>query len=134
LNFAVVLMERFDAWLQQPWEWQRIVRTSLVAVAAVIAVVGAWRTRRRWWAKLSLVRGGDPIRARAGVWLLRLREAGALGVEPLVTTQLQRVRFGPARATSYPVELFKTARRLVRTGRGQSRGSPSKPRRIGGQS
>jgi hypothetical protein len=127
-------MERFDDWLRKPWEWQRIVRTSLVAIAVMGTIVVAWRTRRRWWAKLSLARGGDPIRARAGVWLLRLREAGALGAEPWVTTELQRVRFGPARATSYPVELFKTARRVVRTARGQSRGSPSKPRRIGGQS
>jgi hypothetical protein len=80
-------------------------------------VIGVWRTRRRWWAKFSITREKDPIRARAGVWLGRLRNAGALGAAPDVTAELQRLRFGPVRRTSYPVELFKNARRLVKQAR-----------------
>ena len=114
LQVGVVLMERIEAWLRRPWEWQRILRTALIAVAAAILIIGAWRTRRRWWAKLSITRETDPIRARAGVWLGRLRSAGALGAEPDVTAALQRLRFGPVRLRQYPVELFKSARRLVR--------------------
>lgn len=120
LQVAVSLMERIDAWLRQPWEWQRILRTALIATAASILVIGAWRTRRRWWAKFSITRQADPIRARAGVWLGRLRNAGALGAEPDVTLALQRLRFGPMRVRHYPVELFKSARRLVRKARRKS--------------
>ncbi|HUG09595.1 MAG TPA: DUF3488 and transglutaminase-like domain-containing protein [Opitutaceae bacterium] len=122
LSVAVILMERIEAWLRRPWEWQRIVRTALIVIAAAILVIGAWRTRRRWWAKLSITREADPIRARAGVWLGRLRNSGALGSEPDVTAELQRLRFGPVRLTSYPVELFKRARRLVREAGSQKRG------------
>jgi hypothetical protein len=117
LQVGVVLMERIEAWLRRPWEWQRIVRTALISIAAAIVVIGVWRTRRRWWAKFSITREKDPIRARAGVWLGRLRNAGALGAAPDVTAELQRLRFGPVRRTSYPVELFKNARRLVKQAR-----------------
>ena len=114
IQVGVILMERIEAWLRRPWEWQRIVRTVFIASVAAILVIGAWRTRRRWWAKFSITREKDPIRARAGVWLGRLRNAGALGTAPDVTAELQRVRFGAVRRTSYPVELFRSARRLVR--------------------
>lgn len=114
LRWSVVAMEHVDAWIRRPWEWQRILRTGLIAVAALMGAIGVWRTRRRWWAMFSLSRASDPIRTRAGVWLARLRGADALRAQPDVTLELQRLRFGPVRAHSYPVELFARARAVLK--------------------
>jgi len=121
LQAAVIVMERIEAWIRRPWEWDRIVRTGLFATAATVVLIGGWRTRRRWWGSLRISRGGDPIRARAGVWLARLRQAGALASEPDVTSALQRLRFGPVKTPSYPVELFARARRVLRQTRRRRR-------------
>ncbi len=121
LQVAVVAMERIEAWIRKPWDWDRIARTSLATTLIVTVTVAAWRTRRRWWGRLRFSGAGDPVRARAGVWLGRLHHAGALGIEPKLTASLQRLRFGPGKSRGYPAELFVRARRAVRRARRRRR-------------
>jgi transglutaminase-like putative cysteine protease len=119
--FAKVLR----AWLEKPWDGQRIGRVAggvlgvvALGVLLVLLVRSEWQ-RWRWW---RMPAGSDPIRERAGRWLGRLKaerigETGNDGQEVRqVVRDLQRLRYGHRDSWPEPRAVFRRARQARRAG------------------
>ena len=115
-------------WLSAPWSLKR--GAKLVALLAGL-IAAAWAIRRHShevWARLagrSAKHRDDPVRAAAGRWLVRLRDAaekgerGEKGTGPIevssVVGDLQRLRFGAQATWTEPESVFRRARQTWHT-------------------
>ncbi len=114
----------FKAWLLAPWDVSRLAR-----VLGVMAVLGGltWLWQQfglGWWRRLGRGRSGrhgDPVRQQAGRWLTRLGASppGKAGGEDSaqVVADLQRLRFGSRATWAEPEQVFRRAKRTLRTKR-----------------
>ncbi|MCC6414916.1 MAG: transglutaminase domain-containing protein, partial [Opitutaceae bacterium] len=120
--------EQFKAWLQSPWNLGRgvsVVGGVLASGAAVgQVIVAARRVRLVVWRKHKL----HPVRAEAGRWLVRMRDAeGGVRSEEwqAVRDDLWRLRYGAAERWPNPSQTYARARReWRRVGR---RATPPRP-------
>ncbi|HTU03508.1 MAG TPA: DUF3488 and transglutaminase-like domain-containing protein, partial [Candidatus Sulfotelmatobacter sp.] len=106
-----VAARRVKSWFLGPWDARRFVRMAAAAAAAAgvswVFATGRWRI-----AALRRGRKGDPVRREAGRWLVRLG-----GRPEGLVADLQRLRYGPAPTWPRPSEVFRKARRAVRSRR-----------------
>ena len=111
LRYAIAGAARaLKAWLLGPWSGARIARVGAAAAGpAALAWLAATGRLRRF--AVGSGRRVDPVRREAGRWLARVA-----GPEALVS-DLQRLRFGPARTWPRPSDVFRKARQAARSRR-----------------
>ncbi len=112
------------AWLSAPWSGARAAELlGLLGAGGLFCFLVAFCVRQDRMNFFSFVRReGDPVRRRAGSYLLRLRSLadnrGAVledeTVFERIVSDLQRLRFGPATARVGAEETFRRARRYLR--------------------
>ncbi len=108
-------------WLTSPWS---VARGAKLAGLLAALVAAGWAMNKHWrevWRMLARgtdARRDDPVRADAGRWLGRLREADLTDVElKVVVGELQRLRFGARPTWSEPNRVFHRARQAWRSAR-----------------
>lgn len=120
---TVVLLERagslFVEWLLRPWDVLRMgywVLLTLAGTALFYLLQWVWKH-----AEARLLHSGrfeDPVRNRAGRYLLRLRDMARTAAEPLVIDErllddLHRLRYGAADTWPDPAEVFRRVRKAL---------------------
>ncbi|MDD2762670.1 MAG: transglutaminaseTgpA domain-containing protein [Opitutaceae bacterium] len=110
-------------WLRRPWHAPRILGWLGVAAAGAGAGLLWWRLGRPWWWRVWGARrpaGADPVRRKAGRFLVRFRARSAAGA-PVnaggVWADLQRLRYGSRETWPEPQAVFRRARRALRAER-----------------
>jgi hypothetical protein len=105
----------FRDWLSQPWDFRRWISTA--AAAALVGVLGwsGWRYGRGWWMRWRRVRGRDidPVRRKAGRWLLRMDRLASTRETLEVREHLNRLRYGRRESWPVPEHVFSKARKIV---------------------
>lgn len=123
---ATALAE-IKSWMVRPWDVGRIFRVFALA-AALIGAAWAWREfgSRAWrrWLQGSRGRAPDPVRMDASRWLKQLSHLETTESETKrLVDDLQRLRFGARPSWPEPKKVFRTARRIARSGRRRTRES-----------
>lgn len=105
------------AWWAQPWGLERFGVIAALAVAMAGAILGWRRWGVAWWLRWrsghARRSGLDPVRREAGRWLRRFGESGV--AEEGLTSELQRLRYGPRSTWGNPSRVFKEARQAQRS-------------------
>lgn len=120
------------AWLTEPWDGRRLIKTLASVVVAVGAVLWWRRHGRAWWreARQRGRRSGlDPARREAGRWLTEIAKCQVPSAEfktaetdcKAVEVELQRIRFGARATWPEPEKTFRQARRVLREARRRAR-------------
>lgn len=122
------VLERGRAWIDRPWSSTRSVTVlgSIAGVALVIWLlirfrrIWGWRAFAGWGSRSH----GDPVRAEAGRWLVRLRPLNEVAAGEAefthVLRDLERLRFGPKVSGFKAVEVFNRARRSMTRMKGRA--------------
>jgi transglutaminase-like putative cysteine protease len=107
---------RLKAWLASPWDLARAGRWLAVLTALAGLTWLGWRFRPAMWRLLRgrHARREDPVRRKAGRWLVRLDRVEA---DAAVEAELQRLRYGSPAGWPEPTEVWRRARRAARNAR-----------------
>ena len=106
----------FREWISQPWDMRRWGSVAGVCALVGLAGYGLFRFTPGWLARWRRVRGKDidPVRRKAGRWLLRLDQVVLTRDAATVRDSLCRLRYGRRETWPDPEQIFMSARKIVR--------------------